>query len=146
MAYFRVFIMAMTLLHSVTASAQNEIDRLVDQFSTVGWSTFTSAVERDPKTHKIVKTVKTLETNGQNIGALKKAFEHESSTGNFSKKKEGNVTKMALTVQTDKTNRVYMLNFSSNGYSYHNGKATIIVKVRQLSNKEKDSVEQQLEK
>ena len=138
MSNFRVIIMAMTFLFSVTASAQNEIDRLVDQFSTVGWSTFTSAVERDPKTHKIVKTVKTLETSGQNIGALKNAFEKESSTGNFTKKKEGNVTKMALTVQTHKTNRVYMLNYTSNDYSYHDGKATIIVKVRQRSNNEKD--------
>ena len=71
-----------------------------------------------------------LETSGNNIGALKNAFENEAHSGNFSKKKEDNVTKMLLTVQTEKTNRVYMLNYSSNGHSYQNGKATIIVKVR----------------
>lgn len=136
MAHLRILLIATTLAFSTMGFAQNEIDRLVDQFSTVGWSTFTSAVERDPQTHQIVKTVKTLETSDNNIGALKHAFEKESHTGNFSQKKEDNVTKMVLTVQTAKTNRVYMLNYSSNGYTYQNGKATIIVKVRQKQDKE----------
>ena len=141
MTHFRIITLAMTIFFSVSASAQNEIDRLVDKFSTVGWSTFTSAVERDPKTHRIIKTVKTLETNGQNIGALKKAFENEAHTGNFSKKREDDVTKMVLTVQTEKTNRVYMLNYSSNGYVFHGGKTTIIVKVKQTQNQEKENKE-----
>lgn len=139
MTHFRIISLAMTIFFSVSVSAQNEIDRLVDKFSTVGWSTFTSAVERDPKTHRIIKTVKTLETNGQNIGALKKAFENEAHTGNFSKKREDDVTKMVLTVQAEKTNRVYMLNYSSNGHVIHDGKTTIIVKVKQTLNQEKEN-------
>ena len=139
MTHFRIITLAMTIFFSVSASAQNEIDRLVDKFSTVGWSTFTSAVERDPKTHRIIKTVKTLETNGQNIGALKKAFENEAHTGNFSKKREDDVTKMVLTVQAEKTNRVYMLNYSSNGHVIYDGKTTIIVKVKQTLNQEKEN-------
>lgn len=141
MTHFRFIILTMAIFYSVSTYAQNEIDRLVDKFSTVGWSTFTSAVERDPKTHRIIKTVKTLETNGQNIGQLKKAFENEAHTGNFSKKREDDVTKMVLTVQTEKTNRVYMLNYSSNGYVFHGGKTTIIVKVKQTQNQEKDNQE-----
>lgn len=139
MTHLRIITLAMTIFFSVSASAQNEIDRLVDKFSTVGWSTFTSAVERDPKTHRIIKTVKTLETNGQNIGALKKAFENEAHTGNFSKKREDDVTKMVLTVQAEKTNRVYMLNYSSNGHVIYDGKTTIIVKFKQTLNQEKEN-------
>ena len=89
--------MATALAISTTAFAQNEIDRLVEEFSTVGWSNFTSAVERDPKTHRIIKTVKTLETSGNNIGALKNAFENEAHSGNFSKKKEDNYLKHEYT-------------------------------------------------
>ena len=138
MAYLRIILLASTIVLSTKAFAQNEIDRLVDHYSTMGSSTFTSAVERDPKTHKIVKTVKTLKTRGHDIGEIKNAFERESHTGNFSKKKEDDKTKMVLTVQTEKANRVYMLTYSSSGHSFHEGKATIIVKVRNALKKEQE--------
>ena len=44
------------------AMAQNSIDRMVKQHSTTGKSTFTSAVERDPATRKVVKVVNILKS------------------------------------------------------------------------------------
>ena len=139
MNQLRIIIMSTAIMLSVAAFAQNEIDRVVDQFSTIGSSTFTSAVERDPHTRRVIKTVKVLETSyGPNVSKLKNAFEKEANTGNFSTKKEDNETKMILTVQTERTNRIYMLNFTSHHNIYSGGKATIIVKVRQKQKNEKN--------
>lgn len=45
---------ALLLTSLITAAvAQNSIDGLIDNYSSVGMSKFTSAVERDPRTHKV---------------------------------------------------------------------------------------------
>ena len=46
---------ALLLTSLITAAvAQNSIDGLIDNYSSVGMSKFTSAVERDPRTHKVL--------------------------------------------------------------------------------------------
>ena len=57
----QLFIWIWLLLLSATVQAQNSIDELVENFSTVGSSSYTSAIERDPQTHQVMKVVKTLE-------------------------------------------------------------------------------------
>jgi len=49
------------------AAAQNEVDRMVNHLSTIGTASFTSAVERDSKTHKIIKVVNKLVMSGPNV-------------------------------------------------------------------------------
>lgn len=45
--------MILIVVAIATTAAQNRIDSLVDNFSSQGNSTFTSAVERDSKTNRI---------------------------------------------------------------------------------------------
>ena len=99
---------------------------MVDNFSTVGSSTYTSAIERDPQTRKVVRVVKTLETRGQVVSDLIRAFQKERETGTFSRKEENEEVTMILATENEGGNRVYMLQYSGKGY--HRGKATIIIK------------------
>lgn len=122
----RIYIALCLLCFSAWLRAQNSIDEVVDNFSTVGSSTYTSAIERDPQTHKVVRVVKTLETRGQVVSDLIRAFQKERETGTFSRKEENEEVTMILATENEGGNRVYMLQYSGKGY--HRGKATIIIK------------------
>ena len=86
---------------AVTSAAQNSIDRLVENFSSVGNSTFTSAVERDSKTHRIKKVVKKLTLEGKPSRELRKAFEDEAHTGALTERNENGETVLLLTTQDE---------------------------------------------
>ncbi|MBQ9498607.1 MAG: DUF5024 domain-containing protein [Bacteroidaceae bacterium] len=122
----RIYIALCLLCFSAWLRAQNSIDEVVDNFSTVGSSTYTSAIERDPQTHKVVRVVKTLETRGKVVSDLINAFQKERETGTFSRKEENEEVTMILATENEGGNRVYMLQYSGKGY--HRGKATIIIK------------------
>lgn len=122
----RIYIALCLLCFSAWLRAQNSIDEVVDNFSTVGSSTYTSAIERDPQTRKVVRVVKTLETRGQVVSDLIRAFQKERETGTFSRKEENEEVIMILATENEGGNRVYMLQYSGKGY--HRGKATIIIK------------------
>ena len=122
----RIYIALCLLCFSAWLRAQNSIDEVVDNFSTVGSSTYTSAIERDLQTHKVVRVVKTLETRGQVVSDLIRAFQKERETGTFSRKEENEEVTMILATENEGGNRVYMLQYSGRGY--HRGKATIIIK------------------
>ena len=122
----RIYIALCLLCFSAWLRAQNSIDEVVDNFSTVGSSTYTSAIERDPQTRKVVRVVKTLETRGQVVSDLIRAFQKERETGTFSRKEENEEVTMILATENEGGNRVYMLQY--NGKGYHRGKATIIIK------------------
>lgn len=122
----RIYIALCLLCFSAWLRAQNSIDEVVDNFSTVGSSTYTSAIERDLQTHKVVRVVKTLETRGQVVSDLIRAFQKERETGTFSRKEENEEVTMILATENEGGNRVYMLQYSGKGY--HRGKATIIIK------------------
>ena len=122
----RIYIALCLLCFSAWLRAQNSIDEVVDNFSTVGSSTYTSAIERDPQTRKVVRVVKTLETRGQVVSDLIRAFQKGRETGTFSRKEENEEVTMILATENEGGNRVYMLQYSGRGY--HRGKATIIIK------------------
>lgn len=122
----RIYIALCLLCFSAWLRAQNSIDEVVDNFSTMGSSTYTSAIERDPQTRKVVRVVKTLETRGQVVSDLIRAFQKERETGTFSRKEENEEVTMILATENEGGNRVYMLQYSGRGY--HRGKATIIIK------------------
>ena len=122
----RIYIALCLLCFSAWLRAQNSIDEVVDNFSTVGSSTYTSAIERDPQTRKVVRVVKTLETRWQVVSDLIRAFQKERETGTFSRKEENEEVTMILATENEGGNRVYMLQYSGKGY--HRGKATIIIK------------------
>jgi len=125
----QLFIWLWLVMLSASVQAQNSIDELVDNFSTMGTSTYTSAIERDPETHQVVKVVKTLETRGSIISNLIRAFQKEQDKGNIQGegKYEGEEDKvMFLATEDDKSSRVYMLKYDDKAYRW--GKVTIIIK------------------
>lgn len=125
------FTLCASLLFAVAAQAQNSIDNLVDDFSTLGSSKFTSVVERNPKTRQVVKVVKVLEVPGIQVGKLRNAFLKEKNTGNFSYSKDGHEETMTLTTETRKKVRIYMLRTQMAGqYAYSSAKVTLIARYR----------------
>lgn len=127
----RIIALIMFIGTIACAWAQNSIDALVEQYSTVGSSTFTSAVERDPKTRKVMKVVKVLEMSGVNYKKFISAFKKEASKGDFREKREEDSTTMILTTQNAKAHRIYMLKHDNINNAYSEMKITIIIKYKQ---------------
>ena len=119
------------LFTTLAISAQNSIDKAVDEYSSIGKSTFTSAVERDPKTRKVLKVVKVLQPTDITINKLRKAFLQEKENGQFSIMVNDEEETMTLTVENEKENRVYMMQYTNRGASFANGKVTIIIRYKQ---------------
>lgn len=119
------------LIAPLALSAQNAIDKAVDEYSSIGNSTFTSAVERDPNTRNVLKVVKVLQPTDITINKLRKAFLNEQKNGQFSLVTNEEEETMTLTVESSKENHVYMMQYTRKGASYSNGKVTIIIKYKQ---------------
>ena len=143
----KMFLCTLVMLYTTLGlSAQNAIDKAVDEYSSIGKSTFTSAVERDPKTRKVLKVVKVLQPTDITINKLRKAFLKEQENGQFSIVTNDKEETMTLTVENEKENRVYMLQYvnrepfpeiggvvhtRSSYASFTDGKVTIIIKYKQ---------------
>ena len=118
------------LFTTLAISAQNSIDKAVDEYSSIGKSTFTSAVERDPKTRKVLKVVKVLQPTDITINKLRKAFLKEKENGQFSIMVNDEEETMTLTVENEKENRVYMIKYANRRSLFTNGKVTIIIRYK----------------
>ena len=118
------------LFTSLGLSAQNAIDKAVDEYSSIGNSKFTSAVERDPQTRKVLKVVKVLQPTNITINKLRRAFLEEQKNGQFSLVTNEEEETMTLTIEDSKENRVYMMQYMHRGASFTNGKVTIIIKYK----------------
>lgn len=124
------------LLAAVGASAQNSIDRFVDNESTIGRSKFTSVVERDPDTHEVVRVVKMRElSHGIDISACQAKFEAEQKTGRFTHKvEEGNSHTLVLAIDGERQKRVYMLQYTGErAMQGRDGKVTIVIRLKGLT-------------
>ncbi len=119
------------LIAPLALFAQNAIDKAVDEYSSIGKSTFTSAVERDPNTRKVLKVVKVLKPTDITINKLRRAFFEEQKNGQFSLVTNEEEETMTLTMENSKENRVYMMQYTHRGASFSNGKVTIIIKYKQ---------------
>jgi hypothetical protein len=119
------------LIAPLALFAQNVIDKAVDEYSSIGKSTFTSAVERDPNTRKVLKVVKVLQPTDITINKLRRAFFEEQKNGQFSLVTNEEEETMTLTMENSKENRVYMMQYTHRGASFSNGKVTIIIKYKQ---------------
>ena len=126
-----LFCTLIMLITTLSISAQNAIDKAVDEYSSIGKSTFTSAVERDPQTRKVLKVVKVLQPTDITINKLRKAFLNEQENGQFSIMSNEQEETMTLTVENPKENRVYMMQYTNRGASFANGKVTIIIRYKQ---------------
>lgn len=119
---------------AMSVMAQNSIDRLVENHSSVGQSKFTSAVERDPKTRKVQRVVKVLELANADVSRFTAAFRREAGTGDFTERRTDNGLTLVLAVPGKGQNRVYMMKcdgpygLSRNATRYNFTKVTVIVK------------------
>ena len=122
-----IAILLLMLGISHTGMAQNSIDELVDHYSGIGESTFTSTVVRDPETRQITKVVKTLKVVGTRVSEFVKAFEQEAKKNDTHTSVEGIEKSVVITSESPTANRIYMLKY--NNYVPHIlGKTTIIIK------------------
>lgn len=124
----RTTILLMLLLMIVIPGrAQNRIDRMVEDYSTVGSSSFTSVVERDPNTRQVKKVVKVLTLPSHQISQFHDAFLKEKATGTFTEQQQGGVQTITLTCEKPTQTRLYMLR-----RTHGSGKVTIIAKMKRL--------------
>ena len=108
--------------------AQNRIDKLVENFSTLGSAKFTSVVDRDPKTGQVQKVVKELRLPGHQAGQFRNAFEEESRHGSTTRQQDDEALTMTITQETSKQLRIYMLRLTGR-HAYTSAKVIIIVKM-----------------
>ena len=111
------------ILSLTQVQAQNSIDKMVENFSTAGSSSFTSVVERDPATRKVNKVVKVLTVEGYQSKKFHTAFMKEKDTGTFTQQRQAGSETLMLTCDKPQQVRIYMLRRNNSI-----GKITIIVK------------------
>lgn len=112
----------------MAAWAQNSIDRLVEEYSTVGNSKFTSVVERNPQTKKVVQVVKSLKSDNGDASELRKAFEQERRNNRAVQVQTKDIYSQVLCAESEKETRLYMLRHDprrKKGYE-----VTIIIKYK----------------
>ena len=129
----RIILWISLMVIAVGASAQNRIDRFVDNESTIGQSKFTSVVERDPQTREVVRVVKVRElSRGIDINACLEKFEAEQKAGRYTHKVEnGERHTVVLAVDGERQNRIYMLQYTGNRpMQASDGKVTIVVRMK----------------
>ena len=93
---------------SLAGQSQNSIDRLVEKHSTTGESVFTSAIEREPASQKVIKVVKSKHMNASPFIA---AFENESRHANSKLTHSKDKTTLVLTTESKDNVRIYMLKY-----------------------------------
>lgn len=118
-----VTLLILLLMVVIPGRAQNSIDRMVEDYSTVGTSSFTSVVERDPKTRQVKKVVKVLTLPGHQTSQFHDAFLKEKATGTFTEQQQSGMQTLTLTCEKPAQTRLYMLRRNNSI-----GKVTIIVK------------------
>lgn len=99
-----------------TLGAQNRIDELMDNYTSVGSSVFTSAVERDPATRKVQKIVKSLTLRGDIVNKFVRAFEEEKYSGKYYRSEDSGKVLVTLTTESSEEKRLYVLTYKGRGY------------------------------
>ncbi len=117
MNYRLILLIAWILLLTPPMRAQNSIDNMVEEYSTVGGSRFTSAVERDPKTRRVKKVVKQLHVDGVNAKRFISGFKREAKRHRHTvtNTKNGQTT-MTLVTDNKQGTRIYMLKYDNPSY------------------------------
>ncbi|MBR6446680.1 MAG: DUF5024 domain-containing protein [Prevotella sp.] len=120
-------ILCLSICYSVFAWSQNSIDKLVEDFSTLGSAKMTSVVDRDPKTNRVLKVVKELELPGVQVRKFQNAFEKESQKGVSSIQQDGEQSTTTVTQKSPSQIRIYMLRKVGRPVA-HSAKVIILIK------------------
>ena len=128
-----IFLWLISLMAVAGLSAQNCIDRFVDNENTIGRSKYTSVVERDPQTREVVRVVKVRElSRGIDISTCQDLFEAENKTGRYAHNIDAdNRHTLILAVEGDRKDRIYMLQYTGkHTMQATGGKVTIVIKMK----------------
>lgn len=131
MTHFRYTLVLLLLTLMVgSVKAQNRLDKLIGSYSTVGTSTYTSAVERNPRTRAVERVVKVLDTRSPNVAkTLLHAFRAEAKThGLDSDLCKAKVRTQIFTQKGKEKTRLYMIEYPE-GHAASWVRLTIIVKL-----------------
>ena len=120
-------ILCLSICYGVFAWSQNSIDKLVEDFSTLGSAKMTSVVDRDPKTNRVLKVVKELELPGIQVRKFQNAFEKESQKGVSSIQQDGEQSTITITQKSPSQIRIYMLRKVGRPVA-HSAKVIILIK------------------
>lgn len=94
------------------AQAQNKIDKLVDTYSTLGSSVFTTAVKRDPQTRAVKKVVKVLQVQHPKAETLVSTFRDVARQNPETTEQQANgTTTLIMAEQQPNQVRIYMLEY-----------------------------------
>ncbi len=102
----------LAVLFSLHAGAQNAVDRMVEDFATVGEARFTSAIERNPQTREVVKVVKTLRLGEVNHHKLRNGFLQEAKNHDSNTTVANGRNTVIFSEGTRQSARVYMLKYN----------------------------------
>lgn len=124
-----IFVLA-TLVIPLIAMAQNSVDEMMGEYSTVGSSKYTSIIQRNSQTHEVEKVVKKLIVGGVNSKKVINCFEKEAKQNKTTNTSRSNdVVTTIFTVSNAKSNRIYMMKYDDEDY-YPEVTVTIIVKLK----------------
>jgi len=111
---------------------QNSIDELIGKYSTMGNSTYSSIVKRDPQTKKVVSVYNELKLSNSFSGEahrFKKSFEDEAKNADSQEKNvKGNTVNYLLRYENENQARLYMMEYDSNRGFLTNITVSIIIK------------------
>ena len=107
----QVVMLMLAVLFSLHAGAQNAVDRMVEDFATVGEARFTSAIERNPQTREVVKVVKTLRLGEVNHHKLRNGFLQEAKNHDSNTTVANGRNTVIFSEGIHKSARVYMLKY-----------------------------------
>lgn len=125
-----ILLLAVLLVLPLSLRAQNSIDKMIEEHSTVGSATFTTAVERDPKTRRVEKVVKRFNVYGYNAKSFISKFQAEAKRhSNTTTTKKGDGVTTVFTTKTKTSDRIYMLKQDSERYCT-DATITIIIKMK----------------
>lgn len=108
----QIVMFLLAVLFSLHAGAQNAVDRMVEEFSSVGQARFTSAIERNPQTREVVKVVKTLRLESPGDRKLRNGFLQEAKNHDSNTTVANGRNTVIFSEGTHKSARVYMLKYN----------------------------------
>ncbi len=128
MKYRFIVWLGLSLLLSMPLRAQNSIDKMVEEYSAIGGSKFTSAVERDPNTSRVKKVVKRLVVNGVNAQRFIHGFKREAQRHRHTvTNRKNDETTITMVADDKKATRVYLLKYDDRAYHFSDATITIVI-------------------
>ncbi len=126
----KIIFVLTTLVIPLVAMAQNSVDEMMGQYSTIGSSQYSSIIQRNSKTHEVEKVVKKLIVEGVNSKKVINCFNKEAKQNKTTNTSRSNdIATTIFTTSNAKSNRIYMMKYDDEDF-YPEVTVTIIVKLK----------------